>query len=112
MFFKEEWINLLIKIGIPATIGVSIKLAVQSKKEQMSITRIILSFVIGIGCAYLAFPFLSHNTNEEYLPMFIAIVSISGEKIAEYVIYKWNIDYFLTSLFEAFRKMILKLMQK
>lgn len=109
MFDRQEWINFLIKVGIPATIGISIKLAVQSKRERMTLFRIVLSFVTGVGCAYLAYPMLLHNASENYLPMLIAVVSISGEKISEYVIYKWNLDYFLTSIIDAIRQMIIKI---
>jgi hypothetical protein len=112
MFDREVFINLLIKVGLPAAIGISIKLAVQSKRERMSFIRVIMSFIIGIGCAYLAFPIIQKNATEDLVPLFIAMVSISSEKISEYFIYKWNIDYFLTSIIEAFRQVIIKLISK
>ena len=34
------------------------------------------------------------------------------EKIMEFLIYRWNIDYFLSSLMEAVRQLIIKLFTK
>lgn len=114
MIEKEPniWVELntfLIKILIPAVVGISIKLATQIKKEKMTFFRVILSFITGIGCAYFVYPFLGDT---KYMPLIIGIVSISGEKIMEFVIYKWNIDFFLTSLFEAIRQTIIKMLGK
>ena len=98
-----------VKIVVPSLIGISIKLATQIKKEKMTFLRVILSFTTGIGCAYFIYPFIE---NTKYTPLIIGIVSISGEKIMEFLIYKWDIDYFLTSLMEVFRQMILKIFTK
>lgn len=112
MFDKPDWISLFFKIFIPASIGISIKLAVQSKKEKMTPLKVILSYITGIGGAYLAYHVIKNNVDENLMPLTIAIVSISTEKIAEYLIYKWNIDYFLTSIIEAIRQFIIKLISK
>ncbi len=109
---KEYWVEVntfFVKIVVPAIVGISIKLAVQVKREQVTFLRVVLSFITGIGCAYFVYPFLTEN---DYMPLIIGIVSISGEKIMEFLIYKWNIDYFLTSLAEAFRQMVIKLFTK
>lgn len=109
---KEYWVEInafFIKIIVPAIVGISIKLAVQVKKEKMTFLRVVLSFITGIGCAYFVYPFVEEN---KYTPLIIGVVSISGEKIMEFLIYKWNIDYFLTSLFEAIRQVIIKSFSK
>lgn len=109
---KELWHELnvfFIKIFVPAVVGVSIKLATQVKKEKMTFLRVVISFVTGVGGAYFIYPFVDNN---EFLPLIIGIVSISAEKIMEFLIYKWNIDYFLTSLMEALRHMIIKIFTK
>ena len=98
-----------VKIAVPAMVGISIKLATQVKKEKMTFIRVVLSFITGIGCAYFVYPFLNDT---KYMPLIIGVVSISGEKIMEFLIYKWNIDYFLTSLMEAIRQIIIKTFSK
>lgn len=97
-----------VKIVIPAIVGISIKLATQVKRENMTFFRVILSFVTGIGCAYFVYPFLDDT---KYMPLIIGIVSISGEKIMEFLIYKWNIDYFLNSLLNAFKEFLIKIIK-
>src|SRR5688572_19596544 len=105
----DECYNFVIKIFIPAFIAISIKVATQVKNEKMSLFRVFLSFITGIGCAYFCYPFVKTNIESNYLPLIVGVVSISGEKIAEYIIYKFNIDLFLTSIVEAARQAILKI---
>jgi hypothetical protein len=93
-------------------VAISIKIATQVKKEKITFMRVILSFIIGIGCAYFVFPFCENQVKAEFMPLLIGLVSISGEKISEYVIYKWNVDYFLTSIIDAVREVIIRLIKK
>lgn len=97
----EELYNFFFKICIPASIAISIKLATQVKKEKMTFTKVVLSFVVGIGCAYFVYPFVENQTESKYIPLLVGVVSISGEKIAEYIIYKWNVDNFLSVIFDS-----------
>ncbi|AGM14084.1 hypothetical protein P2559Y_0021 [Croceibacter phage P2559Y] len=60
----------------------------------MNFTRIIISFVVGIGCAYFVFPFVGGK----WTPLIIGVVAMSGEKIAEFIIYKWDVDTVLKTL--------------
>ena len=82
------------KIFIPAFIAISIKIATQIKREKMNLTRVIMSFVVGIGCAYFVFPFVDGR----WTPLIVGIVAMSGEKIAEFIIYKWDVDVVLKTL--------------
>lgn len=97
-----------IKIVVPAVVGISIKLATQIKREEITFIRVVLSFITGIGCAYFIYPFLDES---KYMPLIIGVVSISGEKIMEFLIYKWNIDFFLTSLMNAFKEFLIKMIK-
>mgnify|MGYP003648167018 CR=1 FL=1 len=108
----EEIINFFYKIFIPSFIAISIKVATQIKKEKMTMTRVVLSFVTGIGCAYFVYPFVDKHIENAYLPLIVGVVSISGEKIAEYLIYKFNVDYFLQAVIDSVREMIVKLISK
>ena len=98
----KELTTFFFKIFIPAFIAISIKIATQIKKETMNFTRVIISFVVGIGCAYFIFPFVhdSDKIDSSYIPLLVGVVAMSGEKIAEYIIYKWDIDKLLTAFID------------
>ena len=53
----EQILNFFFKIFIPSFVAISIKIATQVKKEKLTFMRVIMSFIIGIGCAYFIFPF-------------------------------------------------------
>ena len=94
----DELQTFFFKIFIPAFVGVSIKVAMQIKKERFNFSRVVLSFITGVGCAYYLYPFIDHEVTDKYMPLIVGIVAISGERIAEYLIYKFDVDLFLGSI--------------
>ena len=90
----EELSTFFFKIFIPAFIAISIKIATQIKKEKMNFSRVLISFIVGIGCAYFIFPFVEGK----WTPLIVGVVAMSGEKIAEFIIYKWDVDNVLRTL--------------
>lgn len=96
--------NLVVKILIPAIVGVGINIAVTSRKKTMSVINIIMSLFVGVGTAWLLSGVVLHNVSEMWQPPVIALLAISGEKIANWIIYKWNVDKFIESLIEWYRK--------
>lgn len=74
----EELSTFFFKIFIPAFIAISVKVATQIKQEKMNFSRILISFVAGIGCAYFVFPFVEGK----WTPLIVGVVAMSGEKIA------------------------------
>jgi len=98
----DELYKFIIKILAPAIIAISIKIATQIKREKMSFSRVLISFIVGIGCAYFIYPFVENNIENKYIPLLVGVVAMSGEKISEYIIYKWDIDLFLSSIINAF----------
>jgi|TARA_R110000822_G_scaffold137847_1_gene275333 hypothetical protein len=90
----EELSTFFFKIFIPAFIAISIKIATQIKKEKMNFGRIVISFIVGIGCAYFVFPFVEGK----WTPLIVGVVAMSGEKISEFIIYKWDVDTVLKTL--------------
>lgn len=90
----KELTEFFFKIFIPAFIAISIKIATQIKREKMNFTRVMISFVVGIGCAYFVYPFVGGR----WTPLIIGVVAMSGEKIAEFIIYKWDVDMVLKTL--------------
>ena len=110
--FMQQFSEFFFKIFFPAFSGISIKLATMMTKEKITPLRAILSYVIGILSSYLTYPMILEYSSQNMQPMFIAIIAMSGEKIGEFIIYKWNIDLFLTSILEAFRLALLKIIGK
>mgnify|MGYP003675297116 FL=1 len=90
----EELSTFFFKIFIPAFIAISVKVATQVKQEKMSFSRILISFVAGMGCAYFVFPFVEGK----WTPLIVGVVAMSGEKIAEFIIYKWDVDKVIRNL--------------
>ena len=90
------------KIFIPAFVAIAIKTAIQVKKEKMNLTRVLISFVAGVGCAYFVYPFIENSVSNSYKPLLVGVVAISGEKIAEYFVYKFKIDKFLSAFIDSF----------
>ena len=90
----QELSTFFFKIFIPAFIAIAVKVATQIKQEKMNFSRILVSFVAGIGCAYFVFPFVEGK----WTPLIVGVVAMSGEKIAEFIIYKWDVDKVIRSL--------------
>lgn len=100
----ENLKNVVVKILIPAVVGVGINIAVTSRKKTMSVFNIITSLIIGVGMAWLLSGVVLNNFSVIWQPPLIALVAISGEKIANWIIYKWNIDKLIESLIDWYRK--------
>ena len=98
----DEIYKFSVKILVPSVVAISIKIATQIKREKMSFNKVLFSFVVGIGCSYFVYPFIYDNVDKKYIPLLVGIVAMSGEKISEYIIYKWDIDLFLSSLMDFF----------
>jgi len=91
----DEWRELkafFVKLLLPALMGLSIKLAILSRKENLTIKKVLISFVCGIGAAYLFYPFVIDSVSEHWLPLVIAVITISGEKIGTYALYKLKVE--------------------
>lgn len=98
----EELENLLIKIIIPALVAISIKLAVQSREGKMSLFSTIMSIIIGVGCAYISSGWVLKTFSEETMPIAVGVITIAGEKIAYWLIFKFNFDVLGDALIDFF----------
>lgn len=88
----EEFWNWIIKILLPALIGISISIAIKMKNKKMKFIHVFLSLIIGIGTAYLTGGYIIHNFNPDLAPMIIAVVTILGEKIGYWLVFKFKVD--------------------
>lgn len=88
----QELKDLLIKIIIPSLVAISIKLALETRKGKLSVFNAITSVVIGVGCAYLSSNWVMHTFSDGKIPIVIACITVVGEKIAYWLIYKFDFD--------------------
>lgn len=100
----EDLKNLIVKILIPAIVGVGINIAVTSRKKTISVFNIVISLVLGVGVAWLLSGVVLNNVSEVWQPPVIALLAISGEKIANWIIYKLNVDKLIETLIDWYRK--------
>ena len=100
---NNELYIFLTKIIFPAFLAVGVKIAIEMKKNKSKISffNIFLSMVIGVGGAYFSSEAVLKNFDSENVPIAIALIAITSEKIGEFIIYKLNIDLFLTAVFDG-----------
>jgi Na+-transporting NADH:ubiquinone oxidoreductase subunit NqrD len=100
------------KVLIPAFVGISLKLAVQMKRTKLSFLNVSLSFVTGISAAWMFNSLIKLYVPSDYQAVSIAIIAISGEKIGEFLVYKFRVDDFLAAILDAFKQVIIKMINK
>ncbi len=104
---EETWIEFkafFLKILAPSLVAISVKLAVQSTRRKITIFEVMVSFVTGIGCAYLFSGLIIDNFSTNWQTIYIAIIAISGEKIGAWLTYKFNVEEILTTLLDKIKK--------
>lgn len=94
----SEAYDFFVKIFIPSFVATSVKIATIVRNEKMTNIKVIVSFITGVGCAYFVYPFAQSNSSPEYIPLIVGLVSISGEKIMEYLIYKLDVSGILNEI--------------
>jgi len=99
----EDFRTWLIKILLPSLVAVSIKLAVTAKKDSVTWFSIITSFVTGIGSAYLFSDLVISSVPHNCIPLAIAAITISGEKIGFWLVYKFNVESILEGVVDKIR---------
>ncbi len=104
---EETWIEFkafFLKILAPALVAISVKLAVQSTKKKVSMFQVIVSFITGIGCAYLFSGVIVETFSDKWQTVYVAIIAISGEKISYWLVYRFNVEEILTTLLDKIKK--------
>jgi len=97
--YKEIWEQItafLVKyISIPALIAIFIKIAIQVKKRQATIMGALTSLFVGLMMAYLTKGIVyEYFTHDGVRTIVISFIAIMADKIAEYLIFKANVDKF------------------
>jgi len=103
-----------IKILFPAFLAVGLKIAIEMKSNKTKVTalNVFLSMVIGVGGAYICSDWVRSYFEPDNVSIVIAMIAILSDKIGEFLIYKLNVDVFLTACTEAFFDFILNLKGK
>lgn len=99
-YLSDETLALLLKVIPISLASVFLSIGFKMKKEKITIFNGLLSIFAGIFFSYLAAPFVLEIENEKYHIVLISLVAISGDKIAEYIIYKLKIELILMALFD------------
>lgn len=102
-FTDSDFFQFFVKILIPAIFGVGIKIAIEMKKDKTKVSffNVCVSMFVGVAGAYIFSGVVQKNFGEDYQSVVIAFLAIITDKIAEYVIYKFNVDIFLSALFDG-----------
>lgn len=105
-------LNFIIKVIVPALIGVGIKIAIEMEKKRMTIKRACISIAVGVGTAWLCSDII-HRHVEGYLQsLVIAVTAILSEKIAEYLLYKLDVDEWMGNIFSEVKVMIVNILTR
>ena len=107
---QNEFYIFLTKIKFPAILAVGVKIAIEMKKNNFKVSffNICLSMLIGVGGAYSSSDFVIKNVSQDYISVVIALIAITSEKIGEFLIYKLNVDLFLTAFIDSFITILTK----
>ena len=107
---NSEFYAYLLKIIFPAFLAVGVKIAIEVKKNKtrVSFMNVILSMIIGVGSAHLSSDYVLTTFEQSKVSMVIAVIAITSEKIGEFLIYKFNVDAFLTAICEGFLEYIVR----
>lgn len=113
-FLNNELYIFLTKIIFPAFLAVGVKIAIEMKKNKTKITffNVFASMMIGVSGAYLSSDLVVKNCSPEHVPIVIALIAITSEKIGDFIIYKFNVEYFLIAVIDGFFDTILKMKKK
>lgn len=98
----NELKQLLIKIFIPALVAISVKIAIDSRKRTISRFNVVASVVTGLGMSYLFSGLILSNFSSDWVPLMVGGVAISGEKLGNWLINRFNLDAFIEMLIEKY----------
>lgn len=100
----EKVVNFFMKVILVAAVAMSVKIAIQMKKEKVTLLNIILSIVIGIGVAALTGNLVLENFSPSWSPIVIAAITLVGEKIGNWLVYQFNVDSYMQDLVDWLSK--------
>lgn len=88
---SEIW-NFIIKTLPFSLAALAISISIQIKNKTASLINACLSIVIGISCAWITGAFINSHFSPSTAPIIIGVVTIAGEKVGYWLVYKFNFD--------------------
>jgi hypothetical protein len=104
----DEFWNFIMKTLPFSLAAIAISISIQIKNKTASLVNAFMSIIIGISCAYITGAYINDTFSPKWAPIIIGIITITGEKIAYWLIYKFNVD----ELGEAAVKSVIKKFKK
>ena len=87
----EVW-NFIIKTLPFSLAALAISISIQIKNNTASWLNSILSIIIGVSCAWITGTYINQHFSSSTAPIIIGVVTIAGEKVAYWLIYKFEFD--------------------
>ncbi len=104
----DEWWNFLIKT-LPFTLAaLAISIGIQMKNKTATIVGVILSIIIGVSTAWIFGGYINAHFSPTTAPIIIGVVTITGEKVGYWFVYKFNVDIIGEAAIKAIIKKIRK----
>jgi len=101
--FDNEAIAFITKIIFPATVAIGIKTIIEMKKDKskISLFNVAVSMFVGVGGAYISSDIIQAEFSQKYISVAIAVIAILTDKIAEFLIYRFNVDLFISAFIDT-----------
>ena len=100
---NEENASFIIKTLYTALVASGIGIAAKKLSgKKITFITAILSLFIGVGVAFLSHDLIYYYVTEKARTIVVSLTAILGEKIANYLIFKFNVNLFLDAIQETF----------
>jgi len=99
----EIW-SFIVKTLPISLAALAISISVQIKNRTATVINVVLSIVSGLACSYLTAPFVFETFGKGAAPIIIGVMTITGEKIAYWLIYEFKVDVFMESFLKYLTK--------
>jgi len=94
--------SFFVKILLPAITGIAIRIGVTMEKEKITLFRVILSLITGVGFVYLLQGPIVATIMIEYQPLAYGLLAMSGEYIGKFMINRFNLDKIISTIVNKF----------
>jgi len=88
----DEVLNFIIKTLPFSLAALAISISIQIKNKTATLINSVLSIVIGVSCAWITGGWINEHFSVNTAPVIIGVITIAGEKIAYWLIYKFQFD--------------------
>ena len=93
----EIW-NFIIKTLPFSLAALAISISIQIKNKTASLINSMLSIIIGVSCAWITGGWINEHFSSTTAPMIIGVVTILGEKVGYWLIYKFQVDLVMATV--------------